>query len=783
MKNKTLLIANFKRHKGTMMGIFIIMATACLTFISVLTIWINTNTYLEEEVTRMRYGDLTVWTQGIQYPKQIQTEIEQMNEVESVSLQRLIYSDYKIREEESDSEGQLLVYEPKAYPYRIFNDTNNDYKGQTSSLNKGEIYISPSLLSMFNIAIGDEIDFTIARFGNSRTFKVKGTFEDPFMGSSMIGMKSFLITEQDYEEISLMIEQAGIDALARTGQMYHIVQDEQSSLNNVQLNQLINEHSNLEMYTEFVHSKEAITGFMLLLQNVFTALFLIFALVLLVVSMIMISYSIASSIEIDYKDMAILKTVGYDGKQLRSNLKIQYLAILMLGMLTGMMLSISTVPIISSIMVEFSGILTPFTPHIDLWVICILMMFILFYSFIHIKTRRINTIHPLAIIKEEESDFYDTKKAVIKLHKRWLLTRISLRQLMSAKRRYVSVLISAILLVCFTSMIGRMNTWLGPDGKGLMDAFHPADLDIGVQLVGNQDVNDVVKIIQQSTTITDYYALAMPSVIVDGVDYTANIITEPERFHIREGTTSREVDEIVITNTIAIDRNLSINDRVIVTYHGKSASYRISGIYQCANDMGGNIGMNKEGFQRIGNDTSDLWCHHYFLGEDEYKENITDELNKVFGGDVYIHENTWPGLFSVISAMQVLIILMYVITGIFILIVTILTMNKFFLTEKRNLSIYKSLGYTTRQLRTTFAIRYGIVAMLGSVIGIMMSVLVTDYAIGNLMALYGISNFTSHPGIFSILLPGCIVSILFALFAYLSSKKLKSLDLHELITE
>lgn len=783
MRNKTLLIANIKRHKATMIGIFIIMVIASLTCISTLSIWLNTNTYVQDEMDRMRYGDLTVWTQGMQHPEQVGTEIEQLNEVDSVSIQPLIYSDYTIHDVESDSEGQLLMYEPRAYPYRIFNESNTGYQHEVAPLFKGEIYISPSLLSTFDVEAGDEITFTIGRQGIHKVFIVKGTFEDPFMGSSMIGMKSFLISKEDFEDISLMIENAGMDGLARTGQMFHIVQSEQSTFDSVQFNQLINERSGFAQFTQFVHSKQAIAGFMLILQNAFTALFLVFACILLLISMVMISFSIASSMEQDRNNMAILKSVGYSGKQLRKNLLIQYLFVIMAGMFTGLLVSLTSTPIISRIMVSFAGILTPTTPHLGLWLLFLLITFLLFFEFIHFKTRKLNAIPPVAIMKVEANCNFDGKKVFGNLGKQRLLLRLSLRQLRSAKRRYIGVCITAVLLVFFTSMIGRMNVWLGPDGKGLMDAFHPADLDIGVQILGNHDIQEMEQLIAQSSAIVERYALAMPSVSVDGVDYTANIITEPERFHIQQGATSQEADEIVITDTIATDRNLSIGDSVNVTYQGQSASYKISGIYQCANDMGGNIGMNREGFQRIGSETSDIWCHHFFLEDPTQIQAITDSLNVAYGGDVYTHENTWPGLLSIISAMQALIIVMYVISGVFIMIVTTLSVNKIFLSEKQNLSIYKAMGFTTKQLRTTFAIRYAVVAMIGAFIGSVTSILLTDSLVGALMNVYGISNFASHPDILSILFPGTIVSVVFTIFAYVTSRKLKDLERTQLIAE
>ena len=782
MKNKTLMKANIKRHKAVMIGIFTIMLMVSFTLISVLTLWLNTNSYVTTEMDRLQYGDITAWTQDIPDQDRLFEELEQLKDVESVSVQQLIYSDYKIGDAESDSEGQLIVYHSQEVPYRIFNETNDGYQEKAVDIQMGEIYISPSLRSTFDIAIGDEIRFTIGRAGNEKVFTVKGMYEDPFMGSSMIGMKGFLICQDDYDEIAERIEMADMDALARTGQMFHIKKSNQSTLSNTQFNQLLNRETQLSEYTEFVHSKEAIAGFMLILQNAFTGLFLSFALIQLIVSMIIVGYSISAIIDQDQKNIAILKTIGNDGATLRQSMIVQYLIVIAAGLSVGILLTLPTIPMISKMMISFAGIQTPAIPHIFLWIFILLGILFIFYGLIHFKTRKIDKIPPIMAI-QEETKIDPTCRKINRLRGHWLMLHISLRQLLSGKRRYLSVGFTTVLLVFIISMIGRMNTWLGPDGKGMMDAFNPADLDIGVQLLGQHEQEDMERLIQNYTDITDSYALAMPGVSVDGVDYTANVITETQRFHIQNGTTIQNANEVVITETIATDRNLHVDDSITVSYNGKNAEYRIAGIYQCANEMGGNIGMSQEGFVRIGNITSDMWCHHYFLEDISQKQVLMDALNTAYGGDVYLHENTWPGLFSIITAMQMLLIFLYVVTAVFILIVTILTRNKIFLSEKRNLAIYKALGFTTGQLRFTFAIRYGFIAGLGSIIGIFMSILFTDTLIGNLMKLYGISNFASHPDVISIIIPGIIVTTLFLLFAYLTSRKIKYLNIDELVSE
>lgn len=81
----------------------------------------------------------------------------------------------------------------------------------------------------------------------------------------------------------------------------------------------------------------------------------------------------------------------------------------------------------------------------------------------------------------------------------------------------------ALLLVFFSSVVGRMDSWLGQDGKGMMDAFNPADHDIGMQAFGNVRVEDMREQMEEITPITDTYLLAMPAVHLSGASCTANV--------------------------------------------------------------------------------------------------------------------------------------------------------------------------------------------------------------------------------------------------------------------
>lgn len=783
METKTLLKANIKQHKGSLAGIFILMLLVAAALGTVLTVWSNSGRYIQNEMQRAGFGELTAWISGVPDTETLIDSIQSLSEIDRAQAQPLIYANYTINGQESDSEGQLITYIPQENRYRFFSEDLSGYTAQPDRILQGEVYISPSMLSMFGVQIGDEITFPIARAGRNLTLKVKGFYEDPFMGSSMIGMKGFLISEEDREIALSILQNAGIDALARDGAMLHIFPTADNRLTVSELNRLLNEQTAVSEYSEDVHSKEVIQGFMLILQNAFSGLLLAFVAVLLLAVIVVLSHSIGSTIATDSVNMGILKTMGLTAGKLRQLQLIQYTLSIISGLLFGFIAAVPLSRFAADATLTTTGIRIPTElPLFESLLSCGLILLLL-TAFILLRTRKIGRISPMKVIRGETDSENEKTIQTPSIFGRWVSMGLAFRQLMSHKGRYIGALAVAVLLVFFASLVGRMNVWLGADGKGMMDAFNPADHDIGVQSFGELTQEEFENTIRSFTDITDTYVLAMPTVAVNGVDYTANVIDQPERFHLLAGRTCSADNEIVLTEFVAASFGVSIGDTVTVRGDSGTGEYIVSGIYSCANDMGDNVGMSREGYLKIGRDHPNLWCWHYFLADPTQKAAITETLENTYGGDIHVHENTWPGLFGIISAMRMLIVLMYGMVILFILIVTAMTASKIISSEQKDLGIYKAIGFGTNRLRLTFALRFGMVALLGSIIGIIAASALTDPLVSAIMKLAGISNFTSSVSVRSALLPAGIVTVLFVVFGWLAAGKIRKIKLTVLIGE
>lgn len=599
LENQMIIRAGMKRHKGTLFGIGVLLFLTALSLTVVLMTAFAGNSYIREEMGRAGFGNLTAWTADVPDMEFLLESIREQEGVEDATVQRLIFSEYEANGVESDSEGQLIPWIsaeigiPTRSRYRFFENSLSEYAKAPEEIGEQEVYVSPSMKSMMDLEPGDAITFPIARGGRNISLTVAGYYEDPFMGSSMIGMKGFLISEKTYEKILSIIEESGMDALARNGSMIHMETAEGITVS--EMNRVLITNTPLSMYTEFIHSAETIAGFMVVLQNAFSALFAVFAVVLLGAALAVMGHSISGLVEQEWKNFGILKTIGFTGKQLAGQVMMQYMAAVGSGVVLGMLLAVPVSGQISRLMVTTTGVLLPICFPIlpSMGVLTILLL--LSAGFCVLCLGRLGRISPMAAIRREAGDqgnlrkHMEYKRRIPAIRAKGLTFHLALRQVLTGRRRYISACLVAAMLVFFASLAGRINGWLGVDGKGMMDAFNPADLDLGVQVLGKLPAQEMEQVVLSYTDITDSYMLAMPSVSVNGTNYTANVITEPERFHISAGQTCREKDEVVLTEVLAADLGAEVGDLVTVRGNKGSREFRVSGIYHCANDMGARI--------------------------------------------------------------------------------------------------------------------------------------------------------------------------------------------------
>lgn len=784
MKFITLLRANCKSQKGSLIGIWSLVFIITLSLCAILSIWKNANGYESGELDRIGYGDLTWWVSGIPDTDALLAQMKAVDTVDKVEKQDMIYfTQYWVNGHEAGNPLVVLKWNDDRYAYHIFKDNLSGIEEEPAGLSEGEVYVSPAFCSLYDVQIGDEITIAVDGVQEMARYTIKGYFEDPAAGSSMMGIKNILLNEKDLKKLSERVKEVNEPSVSQNGSLIHVHQKEDSTLSIRDFQVLINDNTDIQKYSLFNYPKSTIMGFMLILQDIFSSFLLVFVLVLLVITMIIIGHSINSSIEQDYVDMGILKAVGFTQADLRLLQMLQYLITILSSMVPGVLVSAMVVKLINRMTVTTTGLIIPADMPVGTSMLVLGSVLLLLIGFICIKTARIGRITPIRAIRGGADDVYFNSRFTAQIHKGGLSFHLAYRQLIAGKKQYISACLVAALLVFFLSLTVRIDVWMGPDGKGLMAAFGATEYDLGILSDDRDKMEEADAFITSHVDVSDRYQLKMWRGSINGIMYLMYISSEPSYYNLLEGRTCKYDNELVITESVARELNVSIGDTVKISYDGVEKDFIVSGIYQCANDMGDNFGISLDGFERLGGDTQEGFYTYYLLGDEMQKEKLSRLLEEAYGDQIEIDENTWSGLESISRTTSALEIFMYVITMIFILITVSLTGSKILYKEQHDLGIYKSLGFGSEKLRLSFALRFSIAALAGSVLGILISALLTDLVVSAMLKMCGVSRFASSLNLFQMILPAIIVSVLFLSFAYLTAGKVKKVEPGILIVE
>lgn len=797
MKYLTLLKANIKSQRGSFIGISIIIFIITISLCAVLSIRMNANAYEAEQIERIGYGDMTYWIMNVPDREKLLEQIDRIEEVESVEVGDIVcFEKYVVRgssettvaadslETEVTGTFHIIDWTGKEDAYHIYQEDFTQMQNLQDGLIDGGIYVSPAFLSLYKAKIGDVIEITPVEGEEAECFTILGYFEDPVAGSALMGIKQALITKADKERLAARIEAAGERAKGWNGSVFHVTKKADAALTAGAFQKRLNEETDLAQVSAFSYTKSTMMGFMLILQNLFSGILLVFVAALFIVAMIIIGHSISSSIEQDYTDMGILKALGYTRTDLRIVQLLQYLTAVLGAMLLGVPVSLLLVKVINKMTVTVVGLLIPAKIPAGATVLSLSLILLIMMGFVCAKTSQIGKITPIRAIRGGAEDVYFKSRFSAPIHKRGLSFFLAYRQLISGKKQYYSAALVSALLVFFLSLLVRLGAWLGPDGKGLMDAFAASRYDLGIMYIDEKIQKEAEAFIESRAGIEASYQYKMERASVNQTEYLLNVISEPEYFNMIKGRTCLYQNELVMTQAVAEEVNVGIGEYVSVNVSGKDMDFIVSGIYQCANDMGANFAMNKEGYERfLEEDEKTSYWQFYLLKDDFPAEKMAEELRESYGGRIEADTNTWSGVEAIVAAASSLTTLMFVITIVFILVTVALTGSKILYREQHDLGIYKSLGFASGRLRCAFALRFIMTALLGSILGVFMSACFTDPLASAMLKFGGISSFTSSLTPVKALTPLVFVSALFFAFAYLAAGKIKKTEPGILIIE
>lgn len=802
MEIRTLLKANIRKQKRNFIGIVILMFIISVSVISVMTIKMNGDSHISSEVNRIGYGELSIWMNKPDDIDYFTEQLEQNEDVDKVENVQMVCADHAtISGSESSNTLNITETDRQQKQYRIYNEACDGYLDEEDvpQLQDQECFVPVSFKSIYDSKIGDQV--TVAKGDGTVSYTIKGFFEDPFMGSALMGVKTITVNSDNFRDLyettrtynkkfmETATAQQSHDLSTVCVYQVNVYQKADSARSTMDFEKELNTNNLISKYSLISLASSQAQYYTMILINIFSGILIGFAIILMIITMVVMGHSISSSIELEYTNIGILKAIGFQQEKLRIVILLQYFLAGLTGSLAGILSSVLLVRFLNNVMVSTVGLLIPCTIAVVPCLLFITGILALLFLFIILKTRRIMQVSPMLAINGGQDDIYFDDRVRMQVGKRALGLRLAIRQLLSEKKQYISVTIITAFLVFFLVLSGTIGSWIGSDGSGVIQSFTMADYDFNVAFGSSKEISkqEILDYVEDITPVNNSFKEWTMYTTLDGNDCQMHILSDPSAVtSLLSGRLCEYDNEIMITEYIAKQKGLKIGDTIAVGNGDVTQEYMITGLYQCANDTGKNFAISLSGAARLGIDEEDLPSGIYInLVDKTKKQEVVDALNEKYKDQVEVRDvmADWTMISSIADGSHAMRIFVYVVAMIFVVIAVALVCSKIFIREKKDIGIYKAIGFTSSSLRLQFAFRFTLVAVIGCVIGVLVSIFLTQQCVGLLLSAAGITRCPVALNAFALGKPVVFMVVVYFVYAYLLAGKIKRVDPRILITE
>ena len=777
MEVLTLLKANIRHKKGSFVSIIILMMIVSLAFTAIISIKNNCENGIDDALDSVNAADLTLFMGSPSLTDELIDTVTSHHSVKNMTVTKAIRTYCTDSGAVQDMSRWAMV--KLTGEYRLLNEKLSGYTEDVPALKKGEIYVTQGVGSKLKCDIGDTLK--IDTIGGTNEFTIKGYVVEPICGVMNMGIKQVFISDEDFaqfqqEAIELSTEQQQADI--RIVRLYKA--DE--NLSDSQFKRQLNKDTGIVNHSFLTLTREQSFTYTNIYPNIILSALLIFVFFLVAVVLIVMAHSISTSIEMEYTSLGVLKAQGFTEGKIKQILGAQYLFAQIIGAVFGIILALPLIYFFGGIFQPILAI--PSSNHVSVLASFLFILAVLVVSalFILLTTRKVGKISPMKAISGGKNEIYFNSRLNAPISQKSLSTSLAFRQFTSNKRRYISTILIVMILMFFMITMSVMGASMDSESAMLAMGLPITELTVtSSESISDETLKDIVNIVERHTNIDKKCYFDYASMSINGDEYSCNVYKNPDFLIMEEGRVPKYDNEIVITSLLAKELGLEIGDKVMVSSKNLQAEYIITGFNIFANELGLNISMPLAGAKKLG--ITDTYSYSFNLEDGAASSALAEELKAKYGDTLTVVANEEDSILDMYTgARTAMVVIIYVISIVFSLVVVMMFCKKAFLQERRDIGIYKSLGFTSGKLRMQFAIRFLIVSLIGSALGVALSLFFTEPVLKAVFRIIGVW-FNAKFSPIAFLVPVAIIAVSFFSFAYLASRKIKTVEIKELVIE
>ncbi len=593
---------------------------------------------------------------------------------------------------------------------KVFDKSNKEI----TEVNDGEIYVTAKIFynEKYHLKVGDTI--TLTSEGKTKEFTLKGCTKDAAFGSDMMGITRMLISEGDFEFF-----QRNNSTMIYSNFIYTDDANFMDIINNTEIQFVFNEdYSTMKI--------------MYIMDMLIAAIILIISLCLIIVSMLILRFTINFTLSEELREIGVMKAIGITNRKIRGLYIIKYFAISVVGTAIGFVLSI---PFGKLLIQDVSrNIILGSSDRIQINLISSVGTALIVVLFCYLCTRKIKKLSPIDSIRSGESSERYTKKGFIHLSKTRLspVPFMAINDIFSGLKRFAAMIV--IFALGLLLIIIPENTINTLQSDNIISWFNmaPCDHVISQELMLNsinnkKIVEDKLENVRDYLSENDIEAKVFEEVmfrmtISHGEKKTTSLAFQgvgdvsTNEYMCDKGSMPQNINEVAITELVAEGINVKIGDDVQIKNGEETKTYTVCGLFQSMNNMGEGIRFHQDekldytyasgsfGIQirYTDNPSSNTLSERKTM----LKEQYTD--GKIYTAGEYV--NVMIGDISgQLDNLKIMIIAVVLCINI---LVTVLMVKSFLTKEKGEIATLKSIGFRDSSLVAWQTIRIGIVLII-----------------------------------------------------------------------
>lgn len=778
MKTLLLVIANIKKRKSAAISLFLLVLFATLMLNVGLSIFLRLDTFFDEK---------TVELNGAHYIANFPNN-ESLPEKEEF-IKNYSYTAKTEKEESIALNGASIPYGNGELAAKLI-ILNADKPRAISTLKlidklntptSNMIYLPYTFKSGGGYKLGDTINIENGK--EKYFYTIGGFFEDTVLGSTMNGTLKAFMPQQSYMAIS-----AKASSDIKYSFISAILTDSSKALDLSYSfdKKFLTGYFTVSTTIDIVNSE---TNYTMPIKLI-AAMLIVFALIILVVSLIVIKFRVSNSIEDDMVNIGSLKGAGYTSRQIIISILMQFTLISATGGIVGITLSYAMLPMLGGIISSAVGLL--WTSQIDIFS----NLFSLFLVVILVSVStlgsavKVRRITPIAALRGGVQT-HNFKKNHFPLDKAKgnLQLLLGLKSLSSSRKQnlLIILIVASLCFACIFSSIMYYNFCI--DKSSLFNFVGAERCNVVIYTKSGVDTSSMFADINKMVGVKKTGTLALQDATINNKKVTMYVSDDYKKVDwdtVYKGAKPTYDNEIVISGMLAKEMNKEIGDSIKVAYGDKSSNYIITGLSQQVGNGGANTAaVTIDGYKKIYQEYEKRELSVYLDGINTKKfiENVKykyDEQIFTLGNLDAAAESEMGSLINAITYTTILIIVMSLLV---VSLILYLIIKALILKRRREFGIYKANGYTTFQLMTQIALSFipivGTGAVLGGIIGItlsnsMLSILFSGIGILN-------ANFSVNIPAAIMICGGMVVTAY--IVAMLVARRIKKITAYGLITE